>query len=94
MEILTKERQVLQANQRLGRAVQGGMQFIIDETVTSTIKHSAAIEDLKWMLRMLLTGEFSINLDPKNPGRQSLVPVGDNKDKDDLSLEETPGKAN
>ena len=75
MEILTKEQQELQANQRVSRAVQGGLQFVIDETVTASIKHSGAIEDLKWLLRMLLSGEFGINMDPKNAGGQPLVPA-------------------
>jgi len=50
--------------QKILRAIQGGIQFLTDETVNAPIKYSDGIVDLKWLLRALASGEFGIDTDP------------------------------
>lgn len=53
--------------QRLTRAVQGGLQYLLDETVSGPMKHADGVSDLKWLLRKLMVGEYTINLRPDRP---------------------------
>ncbi len=74
-----QQMQQAQEQQRLGRAVQGGLQMLLDEHVTAPIKYVDGISDLKWMLRKLLAGEFAINMDPK--AAQVTTPEGNSEEK-------------
>jgi len=51
-------------SQKIMSAIQGGLAFLADETVNGPIKYSEGISDLKWLLRMLISGEYGINTDP------------------------------
>ncbi|KKM83936.1 hypothetical protein LCGC14_1304300 [marine sediment metagenome] len=55
----------VQEHQRALRAIQRGMQYLLDETVTGPMKHSDGVADLKWLLRKLMSGEWGLNMDPK-----------------------------
>ena len=57
----------VQEHQRALRAIQGGMQYLLDEAVIGPMKHADGISDLKWLLRKLMVGEWGLNMDPQNP---------------------------
>ena len=57
----------VQEHQRALRAIQGGMQYLVDEAVIGPMKHADGISDLKWLLRKLMVGEWGLNMDPQNP---------------------------
>ena len=59
-----EEIQAQENSQRILRAIQVGLQFLIDEEVTAPIKYADGIVDLKWLLRNLGSGVYGINLDP------------------------------
>lgn len=71
-EIEEQARQVIQTQQVeqvLQKAAQGrilngvkvGLQFFLDETIVAPIKYSDGVVDLKWLLRSILSGEFSVH---------------------------------
>lgn len=57
----------IQEHQRALRAIQNGMQYLLDEAVIGPMKHADGISDLKWLLRKLMVGEWGLNMDPQNP---------------------------
>jgi len=64
----------LAEQQRAGSGMTQGMEFLEDKSgnVTAPIKYADGIVDLKWLLRMLLSGRFGINFRPA----QAAVPPG------------------
>ena len=49
------------AKMRILNGVKVGMQFLTDETIVAPIRYSDGIVDLKWLLRSILSGEFSVH---------------------------------
>ena len=77
-----EEIQAQQNSQRIMRAIQVGIAFLNDETVTGPIKYADGISDLKWLLRNLASGIYGINLDPnqQGAGASSRTPPGKRRD--------------
>lgn len=87
LQQMTPEQQ--QAQVVRARAINGmqkGLEFLIDETVVGPMKYADGVADLKWLLRGLLSGQFSLNLDPQAAGPSSATgkPLSD--------YDETEGK--
>ncbi len=59
-----EEIQAQENSQRILRAIQVGLQFLVDDEVAAPIKYADGIVDLKWLLRNLGSGVYGINLDP------------------------------
>ncbi len=55
--------QAQQHQARILNGIKGGLEFLIDDAVIGPIKYAESLSDLKWILRGLLAGQFSINLD-------------------------------
>lgn len=62
-------------SQKITSAIQVGLAFLGDETVNGPIKYSDGISDLKWLLRMLISGEYGINTDPNQLGIEGKAPT-------------------
>jgi len=45
-----------------------GMQMLEDDTVVGPLKYSEGLADLKWVLRNLLAGQFTISLEADRAG--------------------------
>ncbi len=57
----------IQAQVSQAKIVSGlktGLEFLNDGSVNGPIMYAEGIADLKWLLRGLLSGQFSLNLDP------------------------------
>ncbi len=85
----TPEQLQQQANsQKIMSAIQVGLAFLGDETVNGPIKYSDGISDLKWLLRMLISGEYGINTDPNQlriEGKAPEIPPTGSKEGDEQS---------
>ncbi|KKL98759.1 hypothetical protein LCGC14_1821240 [marine sediment metagenome] len=84
-QLLTPEQLLQQQadSQKIMSAIQGGLAFLADETVNGPIKYSDGISDLKWLLRMLISGEYGINTDPNQlriEGKASGSPPAGSKE--------------
>ena len=55
----------IEEQQRILRAIHGGMRYLLDEIVVAPTKHADGIVDLKWLLRKLLSGEWGLNMNPQ-----------------------------
>ncbi len=52
--------------------IKVGMQMLEDETVIGPLKYAEGLADLKWILRNLLAGQFSINMESARPPTKPL----------------------
>lgn len=60
--------------QKILRAITQGLKFLEEDTVIGPMKYSDGVSDLKWLLRQLGGGAFTINLDPEGKQSSMLVP--------------------
>ncbi len=52
-------------SQKVISGVRTGIELLEDKTVTAPIAMHGGLTDLKWLLQNLLSGQFSLDLDPQ-----------------------------
>lgn len=63
------------ASQRVIRAIQGGLQYLLDTDVIGPMKHADGVADLKWLLRKLMVGEYGVNMKPGRTRAPAAQPL-------------------